>query len=289
MAQAYRELVSCLSEHPKLQNLDITKRICEWDQRFVDIVIDGDQEEIDHLRCVFPIFEFDATIVAQVFNKGNVPTLKWVIEEMPPVIDLALLLSAVNGNFDALVFLNGICPGENKRPTIPFEAANNGHTECLRFLLENGFPVPKSDICYVCANKGHLGCIKVLHEYGSSWNGTKTTCFAANNGNIEIFKFAVAHGAPYCLEKQMDSAIGFEQLEYLKFLFANYDCPKNNACYIAAKRGNLVILKFLHENGCPLGEDARDIAVKRNNVPCVYYYDEVKKQSLSSIMRRLTF
>lgn len=184
-------------------------------------------------------------------------------------------MSAVNGNFDTLMFLDGICSKDDRKEFIPFQAANNGHTECLRFLLESGFPVPKRDICHVCANKGYLGCIEVLHGYGSSWDGIQTTCFAANNGNIEIFKFAVAHGAPYCLEKQLNNAIGFEQLEYLRFLFANYDCPKNNACYIAARRGNLAILMFLHETGCPLGKDARQIAVERNNLSCVSYCDMI--------------
>lgn len=63
MAQAYRELVSCLNEHPKLQNLDVAKHICEWDQRFINVIIDGNQEEVNCLRRVFLTFNFDYTIV----------------------------------------------------------------------------------------------------------------------------------------------------------------------------------------------------------------------------------
>jgi hypothetical protein len=172
-------------------------------------------------------------------------------------------------------------------------AVEGGHLEVLQYLHENGCPWDlgrrgefggEFHWCNVAARKGHLEVLKYLHENGCPWN--ESTCRraaegspAVDGGNLEVLKYLHENGCPWdaytfkhaleqndCLWDDKTFA-GFSaaceqgQLEMLKYAQESLGFKKLDkfTCSDRARvLGHLEVLKYLHENGCPLPRWAVD-------------------------------
>lgn len=77
-------------------------------------------------------------------------------------------------------------------------AIHNGHLDCIRYMVENGYvDVTNKPYCDIAAKRGHLDCLKYLYESGCQF--TKYTAIISmirednnslsyilqNGGNLE--------------------------------------------------------------------------------------------------------
>lgn len=83
-------------------------------------------------------------------------------------------------------------------------AARNGHLECLKYILDNGYPVI-DNVCTFAAKYGHLECLKYIHLKGGSKVWNELTCLAAaEGGHLDCLRYAHDNGCPWdrrvCIE-----------------------------------------------------------------------------------------
>ena len=55
---------------------------------------------------------------------------------------------------------------------------------------------------YEAAENGHLDCLKYAHENGCEWN-VWTTLKAAYNGHLDCLRYAIENGCPYDSENEL--------------------------------------------------------------------------------------
>jgi len=76
--------------------------------------------------------------------------------------------------------------------------------------------------------------------------------------------------------RTIDRAARQGNLEMVKYCVEN-GCPMyEDACYCAASEGHLDVLKYLHENDCPWDSGACLYAHYRNHIDCLNYLIEQK-------------
>eukprot|EP01032_Pedospumella_encystans_P034210 gene34210-38668_t len=104
---------------------------------------------------------------------GRQDVLEHVIRVDGQVNAVVVKAAAEHGFFDLLQrVISMFLPDQDKSPFAKVSTAavaSQGHTECLRYVLENGCKKEKNT-CRAAAENGHLACLKVAHEHGCVWN-----------------------------------------------------------------------------------------------------------------------
>ena len=167
-------------------------------------------------------------------------------------------------------------------------AAHVGNVEMLKYCVENGCP-EKASVGYVgrdirCENAifgGHLLCLKYLVEDLKLPLVFRHCLECARDSNVEIFTYLMQRTnfedrSSYC------HAAAEGTLDFLKYVREELKTPWTKKCTrTAAERGDLEMLKYCVENGCPLDETASEFAVKFENFDCLKYLHEVCKAPLN--------
>ena len=90
--------------------------------------------------------------------------------------------------------------------------------------------------------------------------------------SIKTIKRAREHGSDWC--NVMTIIIKNGNLEILKYLHEN-GCPwDEDSCYNASENGNLEVLKYLHENNCPWNSNSSAAASHNKQLECLKYLHE---------------
>lgn len=162
-------------------------------------------------------------------------------------------------------------------------AALNGHLNCLKYAHENGCPWDIETTKYAVMG-GHLDCLIYAHKNGCPWD-PETAQYAASYCNFECLKYALEHQEIYDLRIMRYAARGGD-LKCIKYIIENYklwDTPwviKNDMGHelcdigpssIIASSGNLDLLKYAHESGCPWDSMTIFFAAKNGHLECVKY------------------
>lgn len=169
----------------------------------------------------------------------------------------------------------------NLRPTgfMLQKAARNGHLECLKTIHEHKtkwYTDMKSDDLYSAAYRGQLECIKFVVNVMGLRIDEDLILGAACGGHLNVLQF-VHDTAP---ETDYSKRSYLADMIYCR---ANVECIKYCYDYMstltrtpevtaaAAEMGNLEMLQWLHERGCPWSETTVIRAAKAGNVECLSY------------------
>ena len=171
-------------------------------------------------------------------------------------------------------------------PSATETAALTGNLEMLKFLRQNGC-VWNSRTCTAAAHNGSLECLKYAHFNGCPWD-EHTLCEAARNNNIDCIKYAISNQCPL-FGDEADSyfegpcmlAAANNNIECLKLCY-NYGCDIEAAIIVAARYGNLDIVKYIYEN-YDVSDDfvllSRE-AIKSGDLETLKFTHQVIKSSL---------
>jgi hypothetical protein len=128
-----------------------------------------------------------------------------------------------------------------KSAAIVLETIRQGHLDCLKYCIKNGFPKP-STATKIAASYGHLAILRhltesdfVLHE--------ETAIVAAENGHLSCLKYCSTEGYP----------------------------KSKNVSLAAAKNGHLNCLKHCTDKNYPRSEYAVTYAEINGHMSCVRY------------------
>ncbi|KAL6075282.1 Ankyrin repeat domain containing protein [Balamuthia mandrillaris] len=137
-------------------------------------------------------------------------------------------------------------------------AAAGGHLEVLQWLHQSGCPCDEEDVLCAAASGGHLQVLKWAHgEYfeipDSAFKG------AAYNGHLAVLEWGHENGLPLQKTDIFSGAVKGGHMTVLKWIaqVLGNEAPSLSSfssdvsCAIAASNGNLEMLKWLHEQGCP--------------------------------------
>ena len=127
-------------------------------------------------------------------------------------------------------------------------AAKYGHLKVLKYAHENGCRWDKWT-CSYAAQFGYLEILKYLHENGCSWTEEKSSLKSIEDNFLVAFKHNLENPLVYRNTKYLLSA--HENTEILQYL-KNQECLWSpQTCSVVYKTGNLEMIKYLCENGCP--------------------------------------
>jgi hypothetical protein len=105
----------------------------------------------------------------------------------------ACAAAAENGHLLCLIYLR-----ETKKIAVDTEsinkAANGGHFDVVKYLLENSCPVSPLT-CASAAENGHLKVLQYLHGKLVAWD-VQTCRFARKNNHLDCLNYALGNGCP---------------------------------------------------------------------------------------------
>ncbi|AGO82605.1 Ankyrin repeat domain containing protein [Pandoravirus dulcis] len=140
------------------------------------------------------------------------------------------------------------------------EAAENGHTDVLRYAKENGLGDDGELACRLAAAGGHVDTLRYACENGwptcaiTSWN-------AAEHGHLNVLKYVHESGGEWDTWTTW-SALSGGYIDCLEYLLKN-GCPGfDDACTWAAEKGQLRALQWLRAQGCPWSEETAAAAAR---------------------------
>ena len=148
-------------------------------------------------------------------------------------------------------------------------AAQNGNTDVVRFLLENGADIRARDLklnrsaIHFAAENGNLECVKFLEEHGADVlvrdiYGATALHYAAQNNHLDVIKFLVSQKMDYTAK----DARGWTAMHYaacggsfdvVKYLLAKglniNELTESGRTPLFFARGNRELRKFMILNG----------------------------------------
>lgn len=202
--------------------------------------------------------------------------LEYAAENKCPWHDRTLLEATKQGSLDAVKLAHKLgCP---LPASFLVTAARNGHLAMVEWACSLAPPHPcNEDVCSAAAEGNHLHVLKWLRmESKKRSRGRrnlrplkKVPCpwdnrvikFAAQRGNLEMLKFAHEGGCPWRPTTLVHAARGghLEILKYAHKLRVDLDLDWDDAsiCHMAARKGQLNVLKWLKELTPPCPWDGR--------------------------------
>ncbi len=222
--------------------------------------------------------------------KGRFSVVKWLV----PLVDVIgceylgteiIRKAAEGGHLEILRWLvENWCSWDSQTCCL---AAENGHLHCLKFLARRDYKcfLDKygSDICVAAARKGHLDCIKWADENGCKWYYRTVCAAAAYGGQLECLKWALGQeprgkfgkAEVWVLDPEIcHSAAEGGSLECLQFARESGCYWDEGTCHILASEGNLDCLKWACENGCPIHDSICSTVASYGHLHCLKWARE---------------
>lgn len=153
-----------------------------------------------------------------------------------------------------------------------------GAFNCLRLLHSSGYELTR-DVLYDAAKNGHLDCLKYAHENGCEMCSSK---IAANS--IECLRYVIEHGGKWDKDTCTEAAT-YTNLECLKYAHENGCGWSSRTCAVVVtyvfrtENDKLECLKYLHENGCEWDAETCKEAAHGGYLECLKYAHE-KRMSM---------
>ena len=148
-------------------------------------------------------------------------------------------------------------------------AANNGNTEVISFLLENGADIKAHDTrlersaIHFAVENGNLECVKFLSEHGANMldrdiYGATALHYAAEKNNLEVIKYLVSKKVDYMAKDArgwtaMHYAAYGGSIDVIKYLLAKglniNELNYSGRTPLFFARGNRELRRFMIQNG----------------------------------------
>jgi len=215
--------------------------------------------------------------------KDHTNTLRFLLQHLDNWFDLtALLETAVRHNTYQCVevLVEHMAPQDRAiSKACEIAATLHGKIEYLIFFITNGFPWDLTTM-NAAARAGNVEAVSFLRDNGCDW-GFSTTAAAAAGNDVPCLSFLHENGCPWnastciaaleedaheCLAYALDNgcspggnvitqAISQGKYECLRYLIDVGKCTMTTAMpALAAGKGSILILRLLHEKGCPWDE-----------------------------------
>jgi len=148
-------------------------------------------------------------------------------------------------------------------------AANNGNTEVIRYLLENGADIKAHDTrlersaIHFAVESGNLECVKFLSEHGANMldrdiYGATALHYAAEKNNLEVIKYLVSKKMDYTAKDArgwtaMHYAACGGSIDVIRYFLAKglniNELNQSGRTPLFFARGNHELRKFMIRNG----------------------------------------
>lgn len=197
---------------------------------------------------------------------ASLSCVKWLLDVGCPLTKTAVPFAGSSKDPEVIRLLYERMPSLDLRKCCDI-ALNEGNFETFKCTHELGCHFEDDMFKYACTS-GSLPCMKYLRKHGAR-PGKDAAPFAARTGRLDVLKWIHKHGAPLSGEvmtyAQMSGNI--EMIAWLRSL----RCPwhTDEGCNAAA--AGVRVLKWVHENGGPVGPNAWSGAISFDRVDCLYY------------------
>eukprot|EP01032_Pedospumella_encystans_P024046 gene24046-27205_t len=209
---------------------------------------------------------WEESFTVSAANAGNIDLFRFLVENGCPCSSTRCAHKvAAMGSLESLVLISKLgLPWDSHTCDA---AADEGHVECLKFLMENGCPVRYDNICASAA--ANMSCLTYAHEHGGKLT-VLAAIKAAHAGALDCLQYLHAHGCTFnilvtnaCAQSNLSPAC-------LQFVLDTGCAMTEETCKLAATRHsmgrlkgppeqhvNLAGLHYAIEQGCPWGEKTR--------------------------------
>ncbi len=159
---------------------------------------------------------------------------------------------------------------------LTFEAARNGHEECIKFWSNLGVGNP-SQILIQSARAGQVGCLKLARKMGGG-KGSNISDLHRAQGDASAFGHRecmnILNGWGASPRNGLSAAAYYGRLEEMKILKGWGATNFLGSFYNAARGGQLEALKLLKGWGVKRFKGAQNIAEENNHPECVKLLEE---------------
>ena len=146
----------------------------------------------------------------------------------------------------------------------------NNNFEGIKYLVDKGYKLDKS-ISNYCSKNNNFKILKYLNENKCPWN-ENVIINSSINGNFKMFEYAIENGCPFNLnDKICDNIVKNNDFHMLLYALNLNFIIDSNTSRLAAKLGNIDILRLLHLFECPWDETVSNCAAKYGNLECLIY------------------
>ena len=167
-------------------------------------------------------------------------------------------------------------------------AAENGHLEILKWLIEYDCPIDVQTV-EAAAAAGHIHILSWIKDNMKQWSIVHDClnqmrpawsffvgAAAAGDGKLDVLKWAKDNECDWQHNNTFSQAAGYGNLEILKwmkdngatFYFKEYDFMNvvNGIYTNAALHNQIHVMSWLKENGCPIEESVSRVATQFGNL-----------------------
>ncbi len=154
-----------------------------------------------HLECLKYLHQhgcpWDESTTFAGAVAGHTKCLAFALENKCPCDYRAAEFSARNGHKNTLHLLrNYVMCTSHEWNLVMAAAAEHGHLDCLRYLLNDGCEIVNVLVPMMASKEGHLDCLQYYHEAGFSWC-CAVTYMAASYGHFHCLEYAIEHGCAW--------------------------------------------------------------------------------------------
>lgn len=125
-----------------------------------------------------------------VVKRGDLVALQAMCQVELPQPNISVF-AAQYGRLRCLQFLSRYGFG----PDVPLNAADNGHTACLEYAVQQG-ALLSAQCMLAAARNADLVTMKLLVDLGCPWHSL-TSSHITQFGGLEMLQFAIANGCPW--------------------------------------------------------------------------------------------
>ena len=199
---------------------------------------------------------------------GHIKILQWA-QEQGITWEASIFAEAIYSQNKQVIawLLENKCPWDEL--SCKYAARKSNLTQ-LKWLRDNGCPWDERT-CESAADYRNLQILQWARENGCPWDESTTDAAVYNKDN-KTLNWALENGCPFT-EKTLKYLLDTKEYEkFQHFLEAYQDVPSEKIIKKVIKKGNLDIIKLLHEKNAIFPDNGLQIAAKHGHLELVKWF-----------------